>query len=42
MLDGQKLTDLKLPFPMEILEKKALKKASGTAVEELLERYGLI
>ena len=42
MLDGKKLTDLKLPFPMEILEKKALKKASGTAVEELLERYGLI
>ena len=42
MMDGKKLTDLKLPFPAELVEKKALKKASGTIVEELLKRYHLI
>lgn len=42
MLDGKKLTDLKLPFMANLIEKKALKKVSGTVIEELLERYKLI
>ena len=42
MLDGKKLTDIKLPFIAKLLEKKALKKVSGTIIEELLERYKLI
>lgn len=42
MLDGRKLTDIKLPFIANLIEKKALKKVSGTVIEELLERYKLI
>ncbi|WP_343208603.1 oleate hydratase [Anaerolentibacter hominis] len=42
MMDGKKLTDMKLPFMANLIEKKALKKISGTVVEELLERYHLI
>ena len=37
--DGrQKLTDLKLPFMAELLEKKVLKRISGTVIEELMQR----
>lgn len=42
MMDGKKITDIKLPFPAELVEKKALKKVSGTVVEDLLKRYHLI
>lgn len=42
MLDGKKLTDIKLPFVAGLIEKRALKKISGTIIEELLERYNLI
>lgn len=42
MMDGRKLTDVKLPFIANLVEKKALKKIQGTIVEELLERYHLI
>ncbi|MDO4272396.1 MAG: oleate hydratase [Eubacteriales bacterium] len=42
MMDGKKLSDIKLPFIAELVGKKALKKVSGTIVEELLERYHLI
>ncbi|MEF2965479.1 oleate hydratase [Paenibacillus sp. M1] len=42
MLDGKKLTDLKLPFVAKLVEKQLLKKASGTIIGELLERYKLI
>ena len=42
MMDGKKLTDMKLPFAAELAAKKALKKVQGTIVEELLERYHLI
>lgn len=42
MLDGKKLTDLKLPFITKLVEKQLLKKASGTIIGELLERYKLI
>ncbi|HEX3075709.1 MAG TPA: oleate hydratase, partial [Lachnospiraceae bacterium] len=42
MLDGKKLTDIKLPLIAGLVEKKMLKKVSGTIIEELLERYHLI
>ena len=42
MMDGKKLTDLKLPFMAELLEKKALKRISGTVIEELMQRYNII
>lgn len=42
MMDGKKLSDIKLPFLAELVGKQALKKASGTIIEELLERYHLI
>ncbi|RDU21965.1 oleate hydratase [Anaerosacchariphilus polymeriproducens] len=42
MMDGKKLTDIKLPFGANLLEKKMLKKVSGTIIEELLQRYHLI
>lgn len=42
MMDGKKLEDIKLPFIAELIGKKALKKVSGTVIEELLERYHLI
>ncbi|MFZ2538994.1 MAG: oleate hydratase [Oscillospiraceae bacterium] len=42
MMDGKKLTDVKLPFKAGLVEKKVLKKISGTIIEELLERYNLI
>lgn len=42
MLDGKKLTDIKLHFIANLVEKRSLKKISGTIIEELLERYKLI
>lgn len=42
MMDGKTLSDIKLPFLAELVGKQALKKASGTIIEELLERYHLI
>lgn len=42
MMDGKKLTDLKLSLPAKIAEKKILDKLSGTVLEELLTRYNLI
>ena len=42
MMDGKKLTDMKLPFATELVAKKALKKVEGTVVEDLLKRYNLI
>jgi len=42
LMDGKKPTDIKLPFPANIVKKKALKAASGTAVEEVLKRYKVI
>ena len=42
MMDGKKLTDMKLPFAIELVAKKALKKVEGTVIEDLLKRYNLI
>ena len=42
MMDGKKLTEIKLPFGYRLVEKKALEKVEGTIVEELLKRYHLI
>jgi oleate hydratase len=42
MMDGKKLTDMKLPFKERFVAKKALQKASGTVIEDLLKRYNII
>lgn len=42
MMDGRKLTEIKLPFGLGLLEKTALKKLDRTIIGELLERYHLI
>ncbi|SHJ18026.1 oleate hydratase [Propionispora hippei] len=42
MMDGRKLTDIKLPFLLHVMEKKMLRKISGTVLEELLRKYRLI
>jgi len=42
MMDGKKLTDLKLPFILSLIEKNVLNKIAGTLFEELLKKYKLI
>lgn len=42
MMDGKKLTEIKLPFGYRMIEKKALEKVEGTIIEEMLKRYNLI
>jgi oleate hydratase len=42
MMDGKKPADMKLPFPMGIAKKAALKKIKGTVIEDLLTRYKFI
>lgn len=42
MMDGKKPVDMKLPFPLNIVKKKVLKKISGTVIEEVLKRYNVI
>ena len=42
MMDGKKVVDMKLPFVLNFVKKKALKKVSGTVIEEVLKRYNVI
>lgn len=42
MMDGKKLTDIKLPLMGRLVEKRAFHKIEGTIIEELLRRYNLI
>lgn len=42
MMDGKKLIDMKVPFMVNLVEKKALKAIKGTVIEELLQRYNVI
>ncbi len=42
MRDGKKITDMKLPIIANLVEKKMLKKISGTVIEELLKKYNVI
>ena len=42
MMDGKKLTDIKVPLKAKIVEKKVLDKIEGTAIEDLLKKYNLI
>lgn len=42
LMDGKKLADVKVPFIVRQLEKKAVEKSKGTIIHELLEQYGLI
>ncbi len=40
--DGKKLDEIDMPFYERLVEKRLLKKASGTFIEELLEEAKLI
>jgi len=42
MMDGRKLSDIKLSLKESIAAKKVLKKTSGTVIEELLQKYHLL
>ncbi|MGL5652230.1 MAG: oleate hydratase [Paraclostridium sp.] len=42
MMDGKKLTDIKLPLTSRAKLKPVMKEISGTIIEELLQRYNLI
>lgn len=42
MMDGKKLSEMKLPFLAEVAGKTALHKVSGTVIEELIRRYNLL
>ena len=42
LMDGKKITDMKLPWAAELVEKKLIKKLSGTVLKDLLEKYKLI
>lgn len=42
LMDGKKLADIKVPFIVRQLEKKAVEKSRGTIIHELLEQHGLI
>lgn len=42
MMDGKKLTDMKLPFVLRYLEKKGIEKSQGTIIYEMLKDAGLI
>lgn len=42
MMDGNKPGDTKLPFIMNFIKKKGLKKISGTVIEDVLKRYNII
>lgn len=42
MMDGKRVIDVKMPFIMSVIEKKALKAISGTIIEDLLKRYNII
>ena len=42
LMDGKKLTDMKLPFVLRYLEKKGIEKSKGTIIYEMLRDAGLI
>lgn len=42
MMDGKKLKDIQVPWLIQMIEKRGLKKIQGTVIEELLETYNLI
>ena len=42
MMDGKKITDIKLPMKAKLVEKKIAKEIEGTIIEELLKIYNLI
>ncbi|MEG0961805.1 MAG: oleate hydratase [Lachnospiraceae bacterium] len=42
MMDGKKITDIKLPLAANIALKKAMSKGEGTVVEEMLKKYNML
>ena len=42
LLDGRKLTEMKLPLPLKVALRAGLDRLNGTTLAELLQRYDLI
>lgn len=42
MMDGKKIVDMKLPFGLKFLEKRAVRKIENTVIGELLRKYKLV
>ncbi|MBP8784590.1 MAG: oleate hydratase [Synergistaceae bacterium] len=42
MMDGKKMTEMKVPFGFKFLEKRAIHKVKNTVIGELLRKYKLI
>lgn len=42
MLDGKKLTDIKIPFILKFIEKQGLKKINGTIIYDMLKEHNLV
>ena len=42
LLDGRKLTEMKLPLPLKVAMHAGLDKLDGTTLMELLYRYDLV
>lgn len=42
LMDGKKITDVKVPFLVKEFEKKAIEKSKGTVIYEMMKEYGLI
>lgn len=42
MMDGRKITDVKVPLMVSLIEKRSLKGISGTVLEDVLKRYNVI
>lgn len=42
LLDGKKITDIKVPFLVREAEKKAIEKSKGTVIYEMMKEYGMI
>ncbi len=42
MMDGKKITDVKLPLKYKMVEKKVAEHIEGTLIEEMLKRYHLL
>ncbi|MDO3411238.1 oleate hydratase [Saccharibacillus sp. CPCC 101409] len=42
MMDGRKLTDLKQPVLLKLIEQGVLRKVSGTVIGDLLKKYGIV
>lgn len=42
LMDGKKLTEMKVPFMINLVEKQLINKVEGTVIEELLRKYNVM